>query len=291
MLAPLLFAVAMTAVPPKVVDVCLGPVQNVVLRTIRQAEARYLDVEGALRSAKTWTILIAIRTLLEDYPGIRWAMGRWTEGDLHQKLIPDWRNICALMGIPHGDWNRRESCYDFPNGSRLYAVHLKSNERDKRYATVRGLTIAGFYIDQLEEVPQDVYDEAALRLSQPGFPQVMVVSPNHIPDSHWIAKTWPKTNTKPLHRYIRLAMRDNRHNLDPQTIEAAELLYPVGHPMRAAKLEGARGLDVHGTPVYLGAFVRSRHVRSLPILPDLPLYEAYDYGFHHPCVIWYQWAP
>jgi hypothetical protein len=47
-----------------------------------------------------------------------------------------------------------------PNGSRVYCVHLKTSQRDNRYATVRGLTVAMFYIDQLEEVPEDVYNEA-----------------------------------------------------------------------------------------------------------------------------------
>ncbi len=276
---------------PRTVEVKLGPVQREIVRAIRTPSARFLDAEGALRSAKTWTILIAIRTMLEEHPGIRWAMARWTEGDLNQKLIPDWRNVCALMGIDHGTWNARESCYDLSNGSRIYAVHLKTSQRDNRYATVRGLTVAGFYIDQLEEVPEDVYNEAALRLSQPGFPQQMVVSPNPVPDSHWIAKRWPITNPVPTHRYIRLAMRDNKHNLDAATIEAAELLYPDGHPQRRVKIDGMRGLDVRGKPVYTGAFERDRHTRNLDLISDLPLCEAYDYGFHHPCVIWYQYAP
>jgi hypothetical protein len=291
----MLVALLLTALmsPPRVVEVRLGPVQREIVRTLRKADSRFVDVEGALRSAKTWTILIAIRTILEDYPGIYWAMARWTEGDLNQKLIPDWRNVCALMGISHGTWNARESCYDQANGSRLYCVHLKTSQRDNRYATVRGLTVAGFYIDQLEEVPEDVTNEAALRLSQPGFPQLMVVSPNPVPESHWIAQKWPETNSNPQHRYIRVAMRDNRHNLDAQTIDAAERLYPEGHPLRRTKIEGKRGLDVHGKPVYLGAFYRSRHVATdgLAINLNLPLLESYDYGFHHPCVLFYQWAP
>lgn len=291
MLAALLLVASMSQ--PRVVQVKLGPVQAEVLRAITTPTARFVDVEGALRSAKTWTILIAIRTLLEDYPGIVWTMSRWTKEGLHQKLIPDYRNVCALMQIPHGEWNAPESCYDLANGSRLYAVHLKASQTDNKFAKVRGLTTAGVYINQLEEVPEDVYNEAALRLSQPGYPQLMVVDPNAVPDTHWIAKRWPVTNTRPNHRYIRLAMRDNAHNLDASTIAAAEELYPVGHPLRLIKIEGRRGLEVNGTPVYSGAFVRSRHVpsASLPINPQLPLCEAYDYGFHHPCVIWYQWAP
>ncbi len=41
----------------------------------------------------------------------------------------------------------------------------------------------------------------------------------------------------------------------------------------------------------MGAFVRSRHAAAVDLNPALPLCEAYDYGFHHPCVVWYQWAP
>lgn len=284
----LLFAAALGMTAPRVVEVRVGPVQREILKTTD----RFTDVEGALRSSKTWTILIKIRRQLEDYPGIRWAMSRWNEGDLHQKLIPDWRNVCALMSIPHGTWNTGESCYDFPNGSRIYAVHLKSSQKEARYAKVRGLTVAGFYIDQLEELDgADIYEEAALRLSQPGYPQQMIVSPNPIPDTHWIAKRFPTDNRFKDHRYIRMSIWDNRHNLDPQTIQAAETLYPEGHPQRRTKLEGKRGLDVRGTPVYTGAFSRTKHVKSLELMPDLPLCEAYDYGFHHPCVLFYQYAP
>lgn len=290
MLAGLALALVMNTAP-RVVEVKLGPVQREIVRTIRKADQRFVDVEGALRSAKTWTVLIALRTIAEEYPGIKIAIARWTEGDLNQKLIPDWRNVCALMAISHGDWNAKESCYDLPNGSRIYCVHLKTSQRDNRYATVRGLTVAIFYIDQLEEVPEDVYNEAALRLSQPGYPQEMIVSPNPVPDSHWIAKRWPTTNKTPQHRYIRVAMRDNAHNLDESTIAAAEALYPPGHPLRRTKIEGYRGLDVRGKPVYLGAFVRSRHVGSVDLNQALPLIELYDYGFHHPCIVWLQYAP
>lgn len=273
---------------PRVVEVKLGPVQREIVR----AEERFTDVEGALRSAKTWSVLIRIRRQCEEYPGIKWAIARWTEGDLNQKLIPDYRAVCGLMGIGFGQWNARESCYDLPNASRIYCVHLKTSQRDNRYATVRGLTVAGFYIDQLEEVPQDVYQEAALRLSQPGYPQQMIVSPNPVPEQHWIAKHWPIDNRFPDRRYIRVSIWDNRHNLDPKTIAAAESLYPVGHPQRRTKLEGKRGLEVSGTPVYTGAFDKPRHAnRALTLNDQLPLCESYDYGFHHPCVVFYQYAP
>ncbi len=265
----------------------LGKAQHAIFA----AEDRFLNIEGAFRSAKTWTCLIKLRLDVERHPGIRIAIARWTEDGLHQKLIPDWRNVCALLNLPVGSWNPTESCYDYPNGSRVYGVHLKSSQIDNRYSKVRGLTVAKLYIDQLEEVPEDVYDEAALRLSQPGYPQQIIVSPNPVHDSHWIARRWPVENTRPQHRLIQLSVWDNKHNLSPETISAAEGLYPIGHPARRTKLEGRRGLDVKGTPVYAGAFVRSRHVQPVPLNPGLPLLESYDYGFRHPCVIFAQAAP
>lgn len=284
----LALVLVMLALTPRVVEVKLGPVH----RQIMAARERFVDVEGALRSAKTWTVLLKERRMLEEYPGIQTFIARHKEGDLHQKLVPDYRRVCALMGVGHGSWNARESCYDFPNTSRLYCLHLKSSQLDNRYASLRGLTVARGYIDQLEEVEEDIFDEAALRISQPGFPQQLTVSPNPVPASHWIARRWPERGRDADHRYITLSIWDNAHNLAPETIAAAEKLYPVGHPLRRVKLEGKRGLDVRGKPVYTGAFNRQRHASTpVAIHPHLPLYESYDYGFHHPCVIWYQWAP
>jgi hypothetical protein len=287
MLAYLLALTLMAQPTPQTVRVQLGPKHL----TILQATDRFFDVEGALRSAKTWTVLIKLRQRLEEEPGIQGFMARWTEEGLNQKLIPDWRRVCALLHVSHGTWNAQESCFDFENGSRLYAIHGKSSQKDNRYGKVRGLTVAFGYIDQLEEWPEDVFDEAALRLSQPGYWQQMIVSPNPVPTGHWIANKFPIDNRHADHRYLSLAIWDNAHNLDAATIAAAERLYPVGHPQRRVKLEGLRGLDVSGKPVYVGAFNRDRHVRSLALSPQLPLCESYDYGFHHPCVLWYQYAP
>lgn len=278
-----------SAVAPRVVEVKVGKPHRAVLNASR----RFVDVEGAFRAAKTWTCLMKIRRRLTDEPGIKGFIARWTEDGLMGKLVPDYRNVCRLMGVPTSTWNARESCYDFPNGSRLYAIYLKTQRNDDRYSKVRGLTVAFGYIDQLEEVPEDVYDEAEMRLSQPGYPQQMIVSPNPVPESHWISKKFPADDRDPDRAYIRLSIWDNAHNLDPQTIAAAERKYPIGHPARPAKLEGRRGPDIQGKPVYGGMFLRARHVdpNGVVLNPSLPLLELYDFGFHHPCVIWMQWAP
>jgi hypothetical protein len=287
----LLLALALLMPSERTVDVKVGPVQREIVRAITNPRHRFLDVEGAIRSAKTWSILIGIRRQLQEHPGITWTMARWNAGDLNQKLRPDWRNVCELMGLPPGSWNASERCYDFDNKSRLYAIHLKTQQTDNRFAHLRGLTTAGMFLNQLEEVPEDVFNESVLRLSQPGFPQQLVADPNPIPTTHYISRRFPTDNGIANHRYLHLSIWDNKHNLDPATIAAAEALFPVGHPLRRVKLEGRRGLDVSGVPIYQDAFDRDRHVRSLDLIPTLPLLESYDYGYHHPCVTWHQYAP
>ena len=89
MLSALLLSVALMAQQPREVVVTLGPVHADILTNT----SRFLDVEGALRSAKTWTILIKIRRALEENPGIRAVISRYKDGDLNQKLIPDYRNV------------------------------------------------------------------------------------------------------------------------------------------------------------------------------------------------------
>ncbi len=61
-----------------------------------------------------------------------------------------------------------------------------------------------------------------------------------------------------------------------------------------------RGLNVIGDAVYgpldpsrpeTAVFQRARHELALTLNPALPLYEALDFGRHHPCVVWAQYTP
>lgn len=261
-------------------------------RQLMDAPERFVCVEGALRSAKTWTALFKERRALEQHPGIRTVLSRWKDTDVSTKLLPEWRTICAFMGVSHGTWNTQESCFDFPNGSRVYVIGLKAGEHDSRYSKVRGYTVSRWYIDQLEEVPQDVFHEIKLRLSQPGFPHQLVATPNPVHHGHWIAQEFPESNDKPNHRYLSSSIWDNQHNLDATTIEAAEAMYPVGHPMRGPKLEGVRGANMEGAPVYGGCFTPTTHTANgLEPYALTDVLAGWDFGAKHPAVVFAQFLP
>jgi hypothetical protein len=249
-----------------------------------------LDIEGALRASKTTIALWKELTALVDQPGLHTILARWTEDATHSILKPMWRAVLAQAGV-RATWNALEHYDELPNGSWAYIRGLKAQDQQTRYGKFRGLTLGRAYIDQAEEVPRDIYHELKARLSQAGYPHQIVITPQAVDENHWIAKEFPADNTIPHRRYIPLSVYDNAHNLDAETIRNLEETYPVGHPKRITLIEGRRGMNVIGDPVYAGAFNRRIHERALACNPSLPLEEAIDFGKHHPCWICRQVDP
>jgi len=260
--------------------------------------SRYVDLEGAIRSGKTTVCLWKVIYSCAQHAGIQWLVCRYSDAETRTKLKPRIAELCIDAGIPIV-WNATEMAYEFPNGSRVFVFGLKTQDQSTRYAKLRGLTLAGIYVDQAEELPFDVYEELKGRLSQRGMPQQLIVSPNPPSEDHWLAKEFPEDNRFRGTAYYRTSLYDNAENLDPETIASLEAAYPPGHAKHGPMLLGQRGVNVMGQPVYgpldprepgTAAFQRTRHVRDLLLLPDLPLLEAIDFGRHHPCVVWAQFT-
>ena len=260
---------------------------------------RHVDLEGALRSGKTTAALWKVILSCIDYPGIKWLICRYSDGDTRTKVRPRFLELIADAGL-RVVWDAREDAYKFGNRSWVYAFGLKAQDQVTRYAKLRGLTLAGVYVDQAEELPHDIYEELKGRLSQSGMPQQLLLSPNPPAEDHWIAREFPTDNRYRDSAYYGVSVYDNAKNLDPETIRGLETAYPVGHAKHGPLLLGTRGLNVMGLPVYgpldprdpaTAAFQRSRHVRALALDLTLPLYESIDYGKRHPCVVWAQYTP
>ena len=252
-------------------------------------DSRYVDAEGAIRSGKTWACSQKIADYVLRYPGIHCFIGRWSESDLDAQVKPVWRDVADQLRIPL-TWHATEQYDGLPNGSRVYMRGLKAGEQTSRYAKFRGLTLAVIWIDQAEEVPEDVASELKGRLSQPGYPHQLIWSPNPPSEGHWLATEFPEDNSTPDHTYIRFTLRDNIA-LDPSTIEAIEAAYPEGTAQRRRLIDGRRGLASIGDPVYRGYFSRSHHVQHREMEPNVPLLEAWDFGHSHPAVVWRQNLP
>lgn len=248
---------------------------------------REIDIEGAVRAGKTTVCLWREFNAAVQYPGIHILLARWTDSGVYGLLLPLWRRICEQAGV-RLSWHSDEEYDELPNGSRIFVRGLKAQDQTLRYSKFRGLTLARVYVDQAEEIPHDIYLELAARLSQPGFPHQITISPQSVNDNHWISREFPATNPSPHRRYIPLSVYDNAHNLSPEVIPALERLYPPEHPQHRTLILGKRGMNVIGEPVYKGAFVRAIHEADAEFDPALPLDMALDFGKHHPCAVFRQ---
>lgn len=257
---------------------------------------RYLDIEGAIRSSKTTIGLWKVYNSCQEHPGIHWLIARWSEDDVNSLIKPLLREMFDRVGLQDAvKWYPDEHRFELPNGSWIYIRGLRPSENQSRFSKLRGLTLGGVLVDQAEEIDEDVALELKGRLSQVGVPHQLIFTPNPPGDDHWLATWFPDTEAgsppNPNHTYIRLSIFDNAHNLDPGYVEQIQKDYPPGHPMRLRLLEGRRGLNVSGKPVYAGYFRSQEHVVPLDANPAVPLIECVDFGHHHPCVAWLQFQP
>jgi hypothetical protein len=272
-----------------------------------QDTTRHIDFEGAFRVGKTTAALWKVFNSCEAHPGIHWLICRYSDGDTQTKLKPPWRAICDAAGAKI-KWDSEEQCDVFPNGpdpehpydggSRVYIFGIKAQDQTSRYGKFRGMTLAGIFNDQSEELPHDVFLEMIGRLSQSGYPHQLLLTPNPPDENHWLAREFPEDNRFVDRKYYSAPIHANAHNLPPETIPALERAYPPSHPKHRSAVLGRRGLNVIGKPVYGGdpdrdlapVFSRALHVRRLTYNPKLPLCMAIDFGKHHPAIVWAQFT-
>lgn len=270
------------------------------IRAVPDGPTQYIDLEGAVRTGKTTAPSAKVCKYAERWPGIHMCLSRWKDTDLWGQVVPAWRTMAKDRGLMlrwHPDEEYDEILQTAPAGgqnSRVYLKALHTNELDSRYSRLAGMTLAVLWVDQPEEVPQDVIDAyVPARLSQPNYPHELWLTPNPVDeDDHWIAKWFPTdpAKQKPNHHYIHTSLYDNEAGVGRQYITDMEAKYPLGHALRRRFIEGRRGLSIVGDPVYAGAFSRSLHVREVAFNPNLPLLEAWDFGHHHPTVLWSQFV-
>lgn len=259
-----------------------GPIADFMRDTTAE-----IDLEGALSSGKTTAACWKVYNSAIENPGIWWWIGRYGDGETQTKVRPAFEEVCTMAGtVPR--WDAKELCYQFENDSKVFSYGLKSPDALSRYSKMRGMGVAGIYLDQTEELPEDFSLELRLRLRQKGFPHQLIFSPNPPNVNHYLAQQFPDDNRILGRKYYAISIYDNAHNLPKEMLETALRAYPPEHAKHRSVILGRRGMNVTGEPVYKGAFVRGLHEVALDYDPTLPLEMALDFGKHHPCAIFRQ---
>lgn len=254
-------------------------------KNILDDDTSELDIEGARMSGKTWLVSAKIQRSCLRNPGIWWLACRYSGTETDNQLRPQFTQVCRMLGC-EPVWNSEESAYWFPEVdgkvSKVFAYGLKTQSKDQRYAKIRGSGVSGVWVDQTEELPEDIGTEIRALLRQPGYQHQLIFSPNPPDEEHFLADQFPD-HADPLGRkYYRLSLYDNKHNLPPQTIEKMERAYPPTHAKYKSLILGQRGPNITGTPVYDHIFDRSLHVSGVTYDREASLLEAFEAGKHHP---------
>lgn len=265
---------------------------NIPQTAFLKTRTRYVDFEGAIRSGKSTAAVWKVINYAQEYPGIHILFTRWTQDSLDAQVKPLFFQHVPPELLAEKAWHAGEEYVEFTNGSRVYLRALKTSDESSRFSKVAGLTLAIIVVDQAEEVPEWMYFYLKGRLSQPGYPQQMILTPNPPEYGHWLNREFPVNNNKKDHEYLFTTTYDNRKHLGEKYIESLEQDFPPGHPMRRALLEGKRGLTFRGEAIYGKIFKPKFHINpDIEPIKGLRVFEGWDFGHRHPAVVWVQFTP
>ena len=273
---------------------------------IDERPERCWDVEGAARSAKSWGVVFWMWKLAHKYPGIQVFYCRYKDDDL-KTLREVWGKVAVYFpGYLHPAWDSSEQAWVWGNGSRVLLSSLRVSEGvddEAIHGKYKGKTIAVVVVEEAQEVPRTNYIGLKERLSQSKNPQgetfryplKIVLVHNAIDKDHWIATEFPlaadgDSCTREGHAHIRADLYSNQHNLGPDVMAGYEFDFPPGNPLRHTKIEGKRGVNLLGSPVYAHSFRRPLHVHpDVKFTPYYPIIEGWDFGEEKPAVVWWQY--
>lgn len=232
-------------------------------------------------SGKTSAAIQEIKTCLVENPGSVWLVGR--------KFLPSLRDTTLrafLANMPQQlvrSFNKASLTLTLKNGSEVWFRPLYDPEILKSYE------IAGFMIDEINEVDKEIYDRLKDRMRQklpdgthPRFQSIGCMNPTE--EDHWIPQLF--LHEKPTgHELFQSSTFQNMDNLPPEYITELERTYSKDVLQRF--LYGQFGKVHKGRPVF-PQFTRGNYIRPVAFDPKLPLVRGWDFGYNNPCVVFMQ---
>lgn len=177
------------------------------------------------------------------------------------------------------NYNKTEHHIIFKNGSEIYFRELKDT------TGLGSLNLGWFYIDEAEEVEEQIFERLKGRLSLTDVGKTSGWLTSNPPnESHWIYKQF-ELNHDPEYFTIHASTYENKEHLPDGYIEDLEKLPPA---WRKKYIEGHYGFTPDGKPYYDG-YLEHLHYQPLSWNPQLPLDCGWDSGRRHPAFVVSQW--
>lgn len=279
----------------------VNPKQVEFFKTCDDPDAEEVLFDGSIRAGKTQAACKKIAAWAWHYGGPNWkfCVLRRTYRELADstqaaffrgdgKMPP----ACPPQLIER--YYAKDEVVILKNGSQIL---FRSAEEP--YATeekIRNVTLAGFFIDQVEEFEGapyfQLYETLLSRCSDPRGPMKGLLVANPGPEDHWVFRRFVDPNTRERQtRRVSVTLFDNQHNLDPvyfrrmvRRSETNPMFYRRYILGEWGAFGGKRFPDIHP----------ERHVITpFEISPGWEIVQGIDYGWSNPtaavwCAIDYQ---
>lgn len=240
-----------------------------------QAEAKFRLYIGAWRAGKTFAGCFEAYKHSFLYPNNCGIIFRKDYTDLRDTTMKTFFDIVPAEDIV--DFNKSEHKVTLRNGSEVYFRHLKDGLK------LGSLSLGWFFIDEAEEVTEEIFIALQGRLSLKDTACVGWLVSNPPNTDHWMYKYF-NNNVDKEYAVFYASTYENKENLPTGYIETLEKL-PLS--WRKKYLDGQWGFTPDGRPFYSG-YTESMHKKNLQWNSDKYIYRSWDYGWHHPFCSFHQ---
>lgn len=205
------------ALDQALLDAC--PMSRKQLVSIAHANARINIWQGAVRSGKTVSSLLRWLMFVADAPrgGELLMVGR-TRETVHRNLFVTLQNPDLFGALAYQIQYTPGAPMATILGRRVHVVGANDVTSEMK---IRGLTLAGAYVDEATILPKSFWDQLVARLSVPGAKLFATTNPDS--PSHWLKTDW-LSRGDPSVRSWHFTLDDNK-SLDPAYVAHLKRMY------------------------------------------------------------------
>lgn len=240
---------------------------------------RKFSYGGAIRGGKSWITLFILTYLCKRYQGSKWYVIRADFTVLQATTIESLKKM--LRGSANWKWHEEKGNYyvQHINGSRIYFTG-ENYARDKDLNDFLGLECNGFFLEQLEELSEKLWDIAASRSGSWYIPNM---PPAFMFTTFNPTQKWPKK--KIYERFIDGTLPDDFFYMTALPSDNAFVTKDqwstwgqMADRYQKQFIEGDWTDFDDGDAKWAFGFESAKHVKKLDFIPIQPIHLSFDFN-------------
>lgn len=243
-----------------------------------RSPAKHRAVAGAAGSGKTTMSIWEGVKWAQKYPGSTGLVARLTYPSLRDTIQKDYLSIVAPSLIKRFVRTPGKEELEYTNGTRVF---FRCLDDPQKFGSTQYDWLT---IHEANEVDEQMFFTLAFqRLRGVVGPRRTVWEFNPPDEDHWLYKHFVD---KPIpdSAVFHMSTYDNAAHLPPEYIENLERM---PEPLKQRFLYGKWGFTPKGAGVFAGSFSMA-HATELKPMRGVPVIRGWDFGFHHPVVVFVQ---